>query len=206
MPIDAVIFDIGRVLIEWHPEAVYDRLIGETRRRALFAEVPLFTMNDCIDLGAAFAPSVEALARAHPDRADEILLWRDHWIDMITPAIDGSVTLLRSLRARGMPVHALSNFGIESFATAQAKYPFLTEFDRAFVSGHLRLMKPDPAIYAHVETALGIDPARLLFIDDKAENIAAAAARGWQTHLFDGPGALAARLRTEGLIPEDAPA
>ena len=34
MTIEAVIFDIGNVLIEWQPERHYDRVIGEARRRA----------------------------------------------------------------------------------------------------------------------------------------------------------------------------
>ena len=37
MPVEAVIFDIGNVLIEWQPERYYDRVIGEDRRRAMFS-------------------------------------------------------------------------------------------------------------------------------------------------------------------------
>ena len=49
------------------------------------------------------------------------------------------------------------------------------------------MAKPDAEIYAAVEAATGLVPERLLFVDDRMGNIAAAAARGWQTHLFDGP-------------------
>jgi hypothetical protein len=48
-------------------------------------------------------------------------------------------------------------------------------------------MKPDPAIYRIVEEDCGIAPGALLFADDKRANVDAAAARGWQGHLFDGP-------------------
>jgi len=205
MQIDAVIFDIGRVLIEWNPERMFDGKIGEGRRKALFADVPLATMNDCVDLGAPFRQSVEALARAYPSRAAEIRLWHDHWLEMASPAIGHSVRLLTGLRAKGVAVYALTNFGIETFETARAAYPFLTEFDRAFVSGHMRLMKPDPAIYQAVEAALALPPERLFFTDDKPDNTAAASDRGWQTHLFETPGGLAARLVAEGLLsPEEA--
>jgi FMN phosphatase YigB (HAD superfamily) len=44
---------------------------------------------------------------------------------------------LRRLRAKGVPVFALTNFGIESFAYAQTQYDFLSEFDRPYVSGHM---------------------------------------------------------------------
>ena len=45
MQVEAVIFDIGNVLTGWQPEAFYDRVIGEARRRALFAAVDLHGMN-----------------------------------------------------------------------------------------------------------------------------------------------------------------
>ncbi len=196
----AVVFDIGNVLIEWNPERFYDTRIGEARRRALFAEVDLTAMNESVDMGAPFADSVATLAGAHPEWRDEIQLWHECWIDMASPAIPHSVCLLRALRTRGIPVLALSNFGIETFDLACAHYPFLNEFDRAWVSGHLGRSKPDPAIYAVLETEFGIAPEALLFTDDRPENIAAARARGWGAHLFEGPSGWAARLVAEGLL------
>ena len=56
MSIEAVVFDIGRVLIHWDPEGFYDRVIGQDRRRALFAEVDLERMNLRVDLGDPFQP------------------------------------------------------------------------------------------------------------------------------------------------------
>lgn len=196
----AVIFDIGNVLVGWNPEAFYDLLIGPQRCRALMAEVDLHAMNNEIDRGADWYGAVRALADVHPGWAAEIMCWHDRWIEMVTPAIDHSVRLLRALRARGVPVFALSNIGVETLAQARAQYPFLDEFDRAYVSGALRLVKPDPAIYAAVEADCGLAPTALLFADDRPENIAAAAARGWGVHLFEGPQGWADRLVAEGLL------
>lgn len=204
--VDAVVFDIGNVLIEWQPERFYDRLIGPERRRALFAEVDLDAMNDRIDLGEDFAGTVRATAEAHPAWRDEIRHWHDSWIEMASPAIPRSVRLLRALKARGVPVFALTNFGIGSFAHARTVYPFFDEFDLAVVSGHLGVMKPDPAIYEALERNSGVPPARLLFTDDRLANIEAAAARGWQVHHFDGPAGWADRLVASGLLDEAAAA
>ncbi len=198
----AVIFDIGQVLIEWHPERFFDRAIGATRRKALFAATGLLEMNDRIDLGADFRATVQATAAAHPDWHDEILLWHDSWIDMASPAIDRSVRLLRALRGNGVPVHALSNFGVGSFDVARAHYPFLDEFDRRYVSGHLGCMKPDAAIYQILEDDTGLPPETLLFTDDRPENIDTARRRGWQTHLFDGPEGWARALVSAKLLTE----
>lgn len=198
--IEAVIFDIGNVLTRWQPEAFYDRVIGEDRRRALFAEVDLHGMNDRIDEGALFRETIYATAEAHPGWADEIRWWYDRWIELASPRIEGSIALLRALRRRGMPVFALTNFGRYSYDEALPKLDFLAEFDRRYVSGVMGVIKPDPRIYEMVEQDCGIAPERLIFTDDRAENIAAAQARGWQVHHFTDWTGWAQRLVAEGLL------
>lgn len=202
MTINAVIFDIGNVLIEWQPERFYDARIGIDRRQAMFAAVDLHAMNDRVDSGGDFAAEVAATAQAYPDHAEAIQLWHSHWTDMAQPDIPHSVRLLRALRARGVPVFALSNFGLAPFALAQARYPFLDEFDRLYLSGAMGVTKPAPQIYAMLEQDCGLPPDTLLFADDRAENIAAAASRGWQTHLFDAPQGWADRLVQAGLLTQ----
>jgi 2-haloacid dehalogenase len=199
---EAVVFDIGNVLIEWQPERYYDRVIGADRRRTLFAAVDLHAMNDRIDRGADFRDTVAATAAAYPDHRDAILMWHDNWLDIAQPVIPQSVALLLQLRAKGVPVFALTNFGIGTFDLARKRYAFLDEFDRAYVSGHMAVTKPESRIYEMVEADSGLSPEALLFADDRPENIAAAAARGWRTHLFDGPEGWAQRLVAEGLLTE----
>lgn len=200
MPIDAVIFDIGNVLTRWQPEAFYDRVIGEERRRALFAAVDLHRMNDLIDEGALFRETIYDWAARHPAWAQEIRWWYDRWIELATPRIDGSIRLQRALRAKGVPVFALTNFGRHSFDEAVPKLDFLMDFDRHYVSGRMGVIKPDPRIYQMVEEDCGIAPDRLIFTDDREDNIAAAAARGWQVHHFTGWEGWAWRLVDEGLL------
>ncbi|MDF1872744.1 HAD family phosphatase [Vannielia sp.] len=204
MPVEAVIFDIGNVLIEWNPERFYDAEIGLKRREKMFASVDLHEMNECVDRGANFREAVLEMAAAHPEWTQEITLWHDRWIEMAQPAIDHSVRLLRALRTAGVPVFALSNFGIQSFELAERHYPFLAEFDRRYISGHMGVTKPDACIFSMVEEDCGIAPGALLFADDRADNIAAAKARGWQTHLFTKPEGFAARLVAEDLLTREA--
>ena len=203
--IKAVVFDIGNVLIEWQPERFYDATIGEDRRRAMFAALDLHGMNDGVDRGDNFRDAVTAFAEANPDWHAEIMMWHDNWGDMASPAIPHSVRLLRALRATGVPCFALSNFGIQTFEIAETRYDFLQDFDRRYISGHMGVIKPDAQIYRMLEDDCGVAPGLLLFTDDRIDNSRAADARGWQTHLFDGPGAFAARLVAEGLLtPEQA--
>jgi len=200
---EAVIFDIGNVLIEWQPEARYDTIVGPARRAAMFAAVDLHGMNERLDRGEDFKSVVYETAERFPDFRDEIRMWHDRWTDLARPAIDHSVRLLRALRREDVPVFALSNFGIGSFAVSERDYDFLSEFDRRYISGHMGVTKPDPRIYEMVEADCGIAPSRLLFVDDRAENIDAAEKRGWQGHLFTGPAGWAARLVEAGLLTEE---
>ena len=202
--IQAVIFDIGNVLIGWQPEDFYDREIGSDRRVRLFSEVDLHEMNNRVDMGEDFTDTIYAKADEHPEWRAEIRMWHDRWLELAGPVIPRSVRMLRALRAKGVAVHALSNFGVGSFdlAARQPEYDFLNEFDVPFVSGHMKLVKPDPAIYAEVEAKLDLPGEALFFTDDRADNIAAADARGWQTHQFDAPEGLAAALVGHGLLTE----
>ncbi|MCA0042274.1 HAD family hydrolase [Celeribacter litoreus] len=200
MTVEAVIFDIGNVLIEWQPERHYDAVIGEARRKEMFDAVDLHQMNDLVDQGHSFRETVLGAADSYPEFREEIRMWYFDWIKMATPEIPHSVRLLRALRSRGVPVFALSNFGIESFAFAETQYPFLTEFDRRYISGHMGCVKPHSLIYEMLEADCKISPENLLFTDDRHENVAMAQSRGWQTHVFEGPEGWANRLVAEGLL------
>ena len=203
MAVDAVIFDIGNVLIRWQPEIYYDATLGADQRREMFAEVDLHGMNDLIDRGADFRETVYDCAERNPKWRAAIRDWHDRWLDLAQPEIPHSIRLKKALRDKGIPVFALTNFGIGTWAVAEPAYPFLKEFDRHYISAEMKVIKPEARIYEMVEADCGIAPERLLFTDDKADNIAAAAARGWQTHLFEGPQGWAARLVAEGLLTEE---
>lgn len=201
----AVIFDIGNVLIEWQPERYYDAVIGADRRRAMFSEVDLHGMNDLVDRGHDFRDTIYGWADKYPEWRSEIRMWHDNWLDIAQPEIPHSVRLMRSLQARGVPVFALTNFGIGTWEIACPVFPFLSEFDRPYVSGYMGVTKPAPRIYEMVEQDCGLAPQALLFADDRAENIEAAARRGWQVHHFTGPQGWAACLVGHGLLTaEDA--
>ena len=201
--VQAVVFDLGNVLIGWDPEGFYDRVLGRERREALFAAVDLHQMNKAIDGGAPFRASIYDLAENHPDWRAEIVMWHDRWHELASPVLHDTIRLRDRLRQKGVPVFSLSNFGDQSFDAALDQMPFLAQFDRQFISGKLGVMKPDPQIYQIVEERSGIAPEALLFTDDNAENIAAAAQRGWQTHRFTGWQGFAARLVAAGLLTED---
>lgn len=199
---EAVVFDIGRVLIHWDPVGFYDREIGAQARARLFDAVPLEAANLEVDRGAPLRDTIYALADAHPDWAEAIRLWHDRWLDMASPAMIDTVALFDRLRAAGVPCWALSNFGAETFEIAEGAYPFLAEFDGRVISAHIGAIKPEPEIYETLELASGLSAGQLFFTDDRPENIAAAQARGWHGHLFEGADGLARVLASHGFLTE----
>ena len=205
VPPQAVVFDIGNVLVGWDPAGTFDRAIGPEARTRLFAEVDLDAMNLEVDRGRPLAEAVAERMARHPVHAPRIALWQALWREMFAPVIPETVAALRALKARGVPVFALSNFGRETFAMAEADHDFLRLFDRRFLSGELGCLKPEAGIYAALEAATGLAGDALLFVDDRAENVVAASARGWRTHHFTEPSGWPARLVAEGLLqPEEA--
>jgi len=198
--IRAVIFDIGHLPVEWHPARPFDRLPARARREEPFAKVDFESMNARRDPGADPGDEVRALAVAHPEDADDILIWHDHRLEMPVPDPPRSIRLIWAFRARGMPMRALSDFGAATLALADRRYAIPGEFDSRSVSGHLGLVKPAPAIYAYVEEGLGPPGEAPFFTDDRPENVEATAARGWRARPFGTPAGLADRSRSEDLL------
>jgi 2-haloacid dehalogenase len=195
----AVVFDIGNVLVEWEPALLYARLLPDpVARAALFGRVDFDAMNAAGDREGGLQAKVAALAARHPEDAAAIRAWWEHWHVMFAPDIPDSIAMLRNLRADGVPVFALSNFADDSFERAMAQYPVLAEFDIPVISGREGVMKPEPRIYEILEERSGLSGADLFFTDDRADNIAAAEARGWRAHLFEGPAGLRAALAAAG--------
>ena len=201
--IKAVLFDIGNVLIEWNPEGFYDKKIGYEARKALFNDVDLHQMNDLIDEGALFKETIYETAQNHPKWEAEVKMWYDNWIEIASPRIEHSWRLLRALRAKSIPVFALSNFGIYSFQYAETHYPELKEFDHRYISGYMGVIKPNPRIYEMVEEHSGFRAETLLFTDDREDNIQAAHARGWNVHLFKSSHGWAESLVQHNLLRAD---
>jgi 2-haloacid dehalogenase len=197
----AVVFDIGNVLLRWDPERLYARLIPDAAERArFFRDVCPPEWNARFDRGEPMPEGVEAHAARHPEHADLIRAWWAQWPEMVGPEIEGSVAALRALKARGAPVHGLTNFAAETFEIARGMFPVLEEFDVCVVSAHIRRNKPEPEIYAELEARAGLAPRDIFFADDSLPNVLAARERGWTAHHFTGADGLRAALADHGLL------
>lgn len=110
-----------------------------------------------------------------------------------TTADPDVVQVLADLAAGGTRLALLSN-AAPDYGGAFRFSPIGALFERVFVSGELRLAKPDPAIYRHVAAALGLEPGRLVFVDNRADNVAGAESVGIVGHVHTDAAALRAFL------------
>jgi 2-haloacid dehalogenase len=125
----------------------------------------------------------EAITR-HPDKHELIRAFRKNWHLMVSHEYPDSIALFRTLIANGHDVTLLTNFAKDTFREAQRRFPALAESRGVTVSGEVRLIKPDPAIYEHHTRSFALTPSATLFIDDSSVNIEAARGFGWNAEIF----------------------
>jgi len=202
--IDAVVFDLGGVLIDWNPRHLYRRLFhgNEAAMEWFLAEICSPEWNAAQDSGRSWHEAVETLVRRHPEHRELIVAYDERWPEMLGGPIDGTVEILGELRGAGLRLAALSNWSAEKFPVARERYDFLGWFEDVVISGEVGIAKPDPRIYRHLLERTGFHPARTLFVDDVAANLAAAAELGMVVRRFTDPGSLRADLRGLGLLPD----
>lgn len=98
--------------------------------------------------------------------------------------------LAARFRAAGGRTSLLSNSGPEVMARVRADHPLEARFDAVVISCEVGLAKPDPRIFRLCLERLGLSAGAALFVDDRADNVEAAAGVGLQTLRFEGPDAL----------------
>ena len=196
------IFDLGGVLIEWDPRHLYRKLFAgdEAAMEDFLATVCTTEWNECQDAGRTFAEATQALLPRYADKRELIEAWGNRFGEMIPGAVEGTVGILGELKARGVPVYAITNWSAETFPPQRQRFPFLEIFDDIVVSGEERVIKPDPRIFRILLERHGFAPRDAVFIDDVPANAAAASALGIQGIHFQSPEQLRRELVACGLL------
>ncbi|MGE0725360.1 MAG: HAD family hydrolase [Alphaproteobacteria bacterium] len=201
---DAVVFDLGGVLIDWDPRHLYRKVFAtETETERFLSEVCTGAWNLEQDRGRPLATATAALVAAHPHERERIEMYYGRWTEMLNGQIAGTVEVVEELHGRGVPLFALTNWSAETWAMARPLYPVLDRFRGILVSGMVGMIKPDPAIYRRLCADFGLTPARAAFTDDSPKNVAGAAALGFRAHHFTSPIKLRRWLVDLGLLPEE---
>jgi FMN phosphatase YigB (HAD superfamily) len=205
-PIRALLFDLGRVLVDidfgralarWQPVSA----LSAQDLRAAFQHDEPYTRHETghLDEAAYFRHLRHVLALDCEDVA-----LRAGWNAIFVREIEPTMRLIDAVRG-SVPCHVLSNTNATHLAEIERAYPaLLPRFERVFTSHTIGLRKPDPAAFRHVLAELALAPEQLLFFDDLAENIEAARGVGLHAVQVTGPHDVRDALLRHGLLPPGA--
>lgn len=197
--VEAVVFDIGGVILDWNPRYLYEQLIPDPAELDRFlGEICTLEWNGTFDAGTSFDEGCRALAEQHPDHAELIHAWKRQ-ADMVRGEVPGTRAVVERLHAAGVPLYLLTNMPADVFEERRRHFDVLALFAGAIVSGVEGLLKPSREIFDLVRVRFGLDPGTTLFIDDAEPNVAAARAAGFVAHRFTDAATLEALV--ERVVP-----
>lgn len=199
--IEAVVFDVGRVLYQWQLGALMEKLTDDPEELDhLLSEVITEEWHFQHDAGRPLADMLSVRIAEFPHAERFLTAYTERFNETIPGPVPGSLDIVEALHARGVPLYAITNFGAEFWAAFRPTAPIFDRFRDIVVSGVEKLVKPDPAIYALAARRFGHAPGGMLFIDDNLANIEGARACGWHAHHFHDASTLRAELVARDLL------
>ena len=192
-----VVFDLGKVLVDWDPRYLFVRHLGISAPEAerFLTEVCSPSWHIEFDRGRTFDEGVELLLESHSTYRHWIETYANEWPRMFAGPIEATVSQLHALHEQGVRLHALSNYPPQQIRFLYERFDFMRLFHTVVISGLLGVVKPDPEIYRRMLVSIGAGSC--IFIDDREENVAAASAAGIRAIHFtqaEGPARLAELL------------
>jgi 2-haloacid dehalogenase len=184
----AIVFDFGRVLVDWDPRYLYRKLLDDPQDIERFLqEAHFYDMVRQQDAGRPVAETITEWCQRYPAYCDLIRAYDVRYPESISGPIWGTVEILRALKRAGYPVYGLSNWPGEKFRLMRPSFEFFDWLDGMVISGEVGLAKPDPRIYHLLLERAGRPAPECIFIDDSQTNIAAARQLGFRTIHFASP-------------------
>lgn len=195
-----VVFDIGGVLLDWPPHLAWLDELGSLEAVQAFIErVGFAERTPRADCGERFTDLALEIDDAQ-DRA-RLVGYVGRFDRTIQTKLDGSWDLLHRLQARDVPLHAITNWSLETWPVGCNLHPELkTAFGVTVVSGEEQIIKPDARIYEILCERAGVQAGDCVFIDDSPKNVTGAKAAGMDAIHFTGAEALEAELIKRGLL------
>jgi HAD superfamily hydrolase (TIGR01509 family) len=196
----AVVFDLGKVLLDFDYGIAAAKIAWRSKLSALevlkvLIESPLLSRFETgLMSNEQFADEVCAACGFSGTMNEFYEAFAD-----IFSEIQPMTALQAALRDNHIPTCIFSNTNGLAIGHIRRRYPFFTHFDHYILSYEEGAMKPDAAIYAAVERALGLTGEAIVYLDDRAENVEGGLACGWRAILHETPGKTIPALRQLGL-------
>jgi len=202
MPIPkVVVFDLGKVLVDFDYGIAARRIASRSKIsadavKAFIDHSPLlFRYETGMLTKAEFFEQVCA-ATGFCAGLEE---FSDFFSDIFVPD-KSMVELQAELRNAGIPTYIFSNTNELAVEHIRKQFPFFSNFDGYILSFQHGAMKPDARLYEVVEKQTGRRETDILYLDDRPENVAAGAARGWQVILQESAENSRRAIETLGLL------
>jgi 2-haloacid dehalogenase len=198
------VFDMGGVLLDWNPRHLYRKLIADPQQMERFlATVTTTPWHNLQDAGGDPVEATRRLKAEHPGQNALIEAFYGRFGEMMEQSFPEMVALVERLHGAGTPLYLLSNAPalVDTWlrGPAQQQHPFLGRFRDYVVSGVVRLMKPDAAIYDLVCRTGSFRPGEAVLIDDNLPNVEGARAFGMHAVHHRSAAETVTALRTLGL-------
>jgi FMN phosphatase YigB (HAD superfamily) len=199
--IDAVIFDLGNVLITVDEPRAAERMAARTGKTRQQIEEYILGTPHALELALGKLSKKRFFHTVAKDLGfdgsyDEFALI---WSEVFTP-IEPMIALAESLKTR-VPRLVLSNTNAIHMDYIFQHYTFLNDFDAHVFSHEVGLLKPDAAIYKHALKKYGLTAERTVFVDDLPANVEGARRVGMQAIHFQNPDQARAELTKLGVSP-----
>ncbi|MBQ2991166.1 MAG: HAD family phosphatase [Clostridia bacterium] len=180
--VDAVIFDIGNVLIRFAPDDFLEQLFpgDEQKQKDMLARVYKGKYWLQFDRGTmTYEQAAALLAQEFGGTQAEYLHALAGWIELKTPMEEGWRAARRCRRA-GKKLYLLSNYPQQGYERLRVKFSeyFDGLFDGGVISCYVHQLKPEKEIYRTLMDQYGIEPSRAVFIDDTLFNVEGAMKMG----------------------------
>jgi epoxide hydrolase-like predicted phosphatase len=202
MPLPSVIvFDLGKVLVDFDYGIAARRFAARTTTTLpeiakYISQSPLLLQYEKgIVTTQQFYDEICRVTGFRGDLAE----FSKCFADIFVP-IESMVQLQAALRQRGLRVYLFSNTNELAVEHIRRSFPFYANFDGYILSYEHGVMKPDARLYEVVERECGHRGAEILYLDDLPANVAAGAARGWQTIVQESPEKSRAAIQKLGLL------
>ncbi len=198
--LDAIIFDIGNVLLRFDFSLVARRIAPFCSAGVAQFDTLLEPLKIELESGRISGETFLAEASKSIGYTGEPSLLRAAWQEIFSP-IEATHALVERLHG-SLPLFLLSNTNDLHAEYFLKRYPVFERFQDAVYSHECGLMKPDASIYTHALEKFGLQAEGVFFIDDLAPNVEAARASGWRTHHYreDSHALLLSELASLGAV------
>jgi HAD superfamily hydrolase (TIGR01509 family) len=190
-----IIFDYGKVLINWNPYFQFEPFFADEQKCKYFLEEILTSeWYDEGDIGVPMEELIEKWSARHPEFAEAFRFYVDGFEDSISGEVPGMYELISGLKKRGYRTLGLSNWSWELFQRILPKYRIFSLMEGMVISGKVHMLKPNPEIYEYFLERYSLKAEECVFIDDRPENIVGAALVGIKGIVFKDAEQLSAEL------------